>query len=200
MKSNRRPTLRKVLRQRRSNLALEVQQQHATAVRDHLITTGIFEQIGKVACYWAIDGELDLKPTIECLKTRSIEVLLPIVTDRSMWFARFVEGVNMETNQFGILEPKDKTNIGLSNGDLILAPLVGYTSKGHRLGQGGGYYDRFLHQTPEVLVIGVAHAIQQMSEFQPASHDVPLDAIVNEHGVQPFSRRAHDQLTPLGIG
>lgn len=186
MNENRRSALRKELRVRRSELSSEVQRQNAAAVRDHLIGTKILERHGRVACYWATRGELDLKPTIEYLQSKGIEVLLPVISDRDMWFAPYVNQSNMVPNAHGILEPIDSKKSTLSSDDLILVPLVGYTQAGDRLGQGGGYYDRLLKGLSNRLAVGVAHSVQLTHEFTPDERDEPLDAVVTENGLQAF--------------
>lgn len=187
MNENRRSALRKELRVRRSELSSEVQRQNAAAVRDHLIGTKILERHGRVACYWATGSELDLKPTIEYLQSKGIEVLLPVISDRDMWFAPYVNQSNMVPNAHGILEPIDSKKSTLSSDDLILVPLVGYTQAGDRLGQGGGYYDRFLKGLSNRLAVGVAHSVQLTHEFTPDERDERLDAVVTENGLQTFS-------------
>ena len=194
MTSNSRALFRRILRKRRSALPTDVQDAHALAVCRHLIASGLFEQIRQVACYLATDGELDLKPTIEHLKHRGIDVLLPVVANKSMWFTVFQDSAGLEMNQFGIHEPIDKTERALHLEDLILAPLVGFTLQGERLGRGGGYYDKFLQNNRQTLVVGVAHSIQQMDQFESRPHDIPLDGLVTENGVCSFRDAARQRL------
>jgi 5,10-methenyltetrahydrofolate synthetase len=69
--------------------------------------------------------------------------------------------------------------------DVVLVPCVGYTLAGHRLGYGGGYFDRWLAEHPQVCAVGVAwsHAQLEEVEFAPAAHDVRLALVVTERGV-----------------
>ena len=69
--------------------------------------------------------------------------------------------------------------------DVVLAPCVGYTEAGFRLGYGGGYFDRFLAAHPGVTAIGVAWSIAQVDDaaFGVQAHDLPLMAIITERGV-----------------
>ena len=86
-------------------------------------------------------------------------------------------------------EPSRRDACGIPTGDgtplvpdVILVPCVGFTENGHRLGYGGGYFDRYLASHPEVTAIGVAWAGARMPEaaLQPAAHDQTLMAIVTE--------------------
>lgn len=68
--------------------------------------------------------------------------------------------------------------------DVVLVPCLGFTDEGHRLGYGGGYFDRWLAANPQVLAVGVAWEIGRIerSVFQPQPHDVTLTLIVTELG------------------
>jgi 5,10-methenyltetrahydrofolate synthetase len=70
--------------------------------------------------------------------------------------------------------------------DVVLAPCVGYTDAGYRLGYGGGYFDRWLALHPGVTVIGVAWAMARIdaAAFDVQAHDLPMMAVVTETGVR----------------
>jgi 5-formyltetrahydrofolate cyclo-ligase len=69
--------------------------------------------------------------------------------------------------------------------DVLLVPCVGYTAAGHRLGYGGGYFDRYLAAHPDITTIGVAWSVGQISsqEFGVQDHDKSLMLVVTESGV-----------------
>ena len=69
--------------------------------------------------------------------------------------------------------------------DVVLVPCVGFTADGHRLGYGGGYFDRWLALHPDVTSIGVAWVMSEIAsaDFAPQPHDQTLTLIVTERGV-----------------
>jgi 5-formyltetrahydrofolate cyclo-ligase len=69
--------------------------------------------------------------------------------------------------------------------DVVVVPCVGFTADGHRLGFGGGYYDRWLAAHGHVVAIGVAWSFAEVGRevFAAQPHDVPLAFIVTEAGV-----------------
>ena len=61
---------------------------------------------------------------------------------------------------------------------VLFMPLVGFTVRGERLGQGGGFYDRWLAAHPETIAIGMAWDCQEVEDLPMEAHDMPLAAIV----------------------
>jgi 5-formyltetrahydrofolate cyclo-ligase len=67
--------------------------------------------------------------------------------------------------------------------DVVIVPGTAFTADGDRLGQGGGWYDRFLRTLPpECVTIGVAFAPQLLEELPVEPHDVRLDIVVTDAG------------------
>lgn len=62
--------------------------------------------------------------------------------------------------------------------DVLFMPLVGFTARGERLGQGGGFYDRWLAAHPQTIAIGMAWDVQEVDELPMEDHDMPLAAII----------------------
>ena len=65
--------------------------------------------------------------------------------------------------------------------DVVIVPGTAFTRDGHRLGQGGGWYDRFLRTVrPDCVTIGVAFAPQIVDKLPVEPHDVQLDHVVTD--------------------
>ncbi|MFB0611276.1 5-formyltetrahydrofolate cyclo-ligase [Aurantiacibacter poecillastricola] len=62
--------------------------------------------------------------------------------------------------------------------DVLFMPLVGFTERGERIGQGGGFYDRWLAAHPATLAFGLAWDVQKVDELPIEEHDMPLSAII----------------------
>ena len=85
----------------------------------------------------------------------------------------------------------DECGIGSSDGapvvpDVVVVPCVGFTAAGHRLGFGGGYYDRWLATNRHVVAVGVAFAFAEvdLAAFAARPHDIPLAFVVTERGIR----------------
>ncbi len=67
--------------------------------------------------------------------------------------------------------------------DVVVVPGVAFTLAGHRLGQGGGWYDRFLARArPDALTVGVCFVEQVLDEVPAEPHDIVLDRVITDVG------------------
>lgn len=93
-------------------------------------------------------------------------------------------------NRWSIEEPNPKTSqtIDIQSIDAVLVPLLAFDKLGHRVGYGGGYYDRFLAQCrPDTLKIGLSH-FEPIKEIEDANEwDVKLDICVTPDRIHKFS-------------
>lgn len=75
--------------------------------------------------------------------------------------------------------------------EVVIVPLVAFTGAGHRLGYGGGFYDRtlqLLRQAGPVLALGFAYAAQEAETLPLEPTDQPLDGMVTDLEVRWFAR------------
>ena len=82
-------------------------------------------------------------------------------------------------------------NTGSVQPDVILVPLVGFDQQMHRLGNGGGFYDRTLASPSRPLSIGIGFEWMLLDSIQPQDHDIPMDWIVTEATIRPQQKQAN---------
>ena len=79
----------------------------------------------------------------------------------------------------GIPEPVDGLEVPASKLDVVFVPLLAFDKKGHRVGYGGGFYDRFLKSCKkDVLKIGLSFFLPELEIEDIHSDDIPLDFCV----------------------
>lgn len=138
-----------------------------------------------ISGYWPIKGEPDLRPWLISLIERGAIVALPVVVVPSapLVFRRWTPETKMERGNWNIPVPPAEAAVLVP--DIALAPLVGWDSRGYRLGYGGGYFDRTLASlSPCPHVIGIGLQSAHIGTIYPQPHDIRLSAIVTEAGVQ----------------
>ena len=67
--------------------------------------------------------------------------------------------------------------------DAVIVPMLGFDSRLHRIGYGGGYYDKFLATQPQARQIGVCFELGKVQRVPEEPHDVALDTIFTESDV-----------------
>jgi len=183
--------LRSRLRKARRALVPEQQAEAAQGLLENLLSLHSFRSARRVACYLPNDGEIDPGLVIDWLLQHKKTCFLPVlshINGNSLLFAPVNYGTDMGVNRYGIPEPvvplRDLVRpIKL---DLVLLPLVAFDATGHRIGMGGGYYDRSLQMRRirrhwlKPRLIGVAHELQKVDRIDVQSWDVPLEGIVTD--------------------
>lgn len=136
------------------------------------------------SAYWPIKGEPDLRPLMAELHQAGVTVALPLVETRAapLIFRRWTPETRMVRGDWNIPVPPPDAHVVTP--DIALAPLVGWTTDGYRLGYGGGYFDRTLAAlAPKPFVIGIGFQSAQLKTIYPQPHDIPLDLILTETGL-----------------
>ena len=173
--------LRAQFRRQRRALTEDTQRRHAHAIAQHVLP-----RIGAsdvVAVYMAQDGEVDMQEVIEGCWNRGIDVALPVLQGRAMFFGALRRGAALQANRVGIREPVSAEPLAPT---VILAPLVAFDDKGHRLGMGGGFYDRYFAAHLEAHRFGIAHECQRTASLPADEADIPLAAVATETGWHSF--------------
>jgi len=180
-----RVALRRELRTRRRALAPSERIAAAESLADRLFALPFAATSGYVAGYWAMDGEIALHAWQLKLPSGCI-YCLPVLHEERLHFAPWRPGDPLVSNRFGIPEPDIDANSLLDARDMafVVMPLVGFDSNGHRLGMGGGWYDRTFafrqEQPPAPWLVGAAFDAQRLEGLNAAAWDVALDAVCTE--------------------
>lgn len=134
-----------------------------------------------IAGYVAIGSEADPARLLDQAAAAGATLALPYVERRSvpMRFLRWAPGDALVRGQMGLLQP-DPAQAEEVAPDLFLAPLLAFDRRGHRLGQGAGYYDRAFARFTDAVRIGIAWSCQEVAAVPDDPWDEPLHAIVTE--------------------
>lgn len=135
---------------------------------------------GPVAGYAAHRGEVDILPFLLTAFHGGHVVALPHIAEGSdrMRFTVWHPDAPLTPGLAGIPQPDGTGREAVPA--IVLTPLVGFDRSGRRLGQGGGFYDRWFAEHPAVMRIGIAWSVQEVAAIAPEPWDVPLHAIVTE--------------------
>jgi 5-formyltetrahydrofolate cyclo-ligase len=137
----------------------------------------------KIASYWPIGSEIDVRPTMELLTARGARVALPVVlqSGSALMFRHWVPGQALDSGPFGTLHPPASAQTLTPH--VILLPLLAFDARGGRLGYGAGFYDRTLHQLRAAQALacwGIGFDEQEVPAVPLEAGDAKLDGIITD--------------------
>lgn len=156
----------------------------ATTLRDRILSRLRTLDARTVMAYLADEIEIDLDPTIEAMLVDDLVVGVPaVLPERGLMAAARIHSLlpaSLDRDRYGLRQPVPPHDpIAPASLDAVLVPGVAFTADGHRLGRGGGYYDRWLASLPaSVRRVGVGFAAQVVDSLPVEPHDAPLDELI----------------------
>ncbi len=194
--ANTRRTLRRELWARRAAQPLAARRVAGRLICAHLARAPWLRPGITIGLYLSRGSEVDTTALLALARRRGCRVYLPRITDyvaNRMLLVR-ADGAGRTLNRYRIAEPRGAATLPAQAFALVLMPLVGFDGAGNRLGNGAGFYDRFLADRRgrygRPLLIGIAFECQRLASLPAAAHDVPLDGVLTERGLHYFQRRS----------
>lgn len=148
---------------------------------------GPFRSGAAVSGFYPMTPEIDVLPTLSWFAERGHPTALPVVVGRHLplAFRAWSPGAPLERGALGIPFPAKGAAELIP--EILLVPLLAFDRRGHRLGYGGGYYDRTLadlRAKGPVLAIGVGYSFQEVEEVPATAYDQRIDAIATESSAE----------------
>ena len=169
-------SLRAIVEQRRRILSKEQVAEDSARIIEQIEQMSVFRDARVVMLYYPVHNEVDLRPLLSKYEGQKT-FLLPVTHRRSMEVRPYDGEDMMRRGRLGVPEPQTPTYKGAI--DLMLIPGVVFDQHCHRIGRGGGYYDKFLAKHPMAKKIGVCYAFQLKKHTVPhMMHDLKVDRVV----------------------
>jgi 5-formyltetrahydrofolate cyclo-ligase len=139
-----------------------------------------------VSAYMPIRSELNPLPLLRRFGDAGARLALPAIAGRGqpLSMRAWSVGEPLVRGQWGIREPAATAES--VEPDVLLVPLAAFDRRGYRIGYGAGYYDltlRALRAAKQIVAIGLAFAVQEISEVPGLPHDERLDLVLTERAV-----------------
>ncbi|MGI5899039.1 MAG: 5-formyltetrahydrofolate cyclo-ligase [Christensenellales bacterium] len=182
--------IRKNIRQQRVDLSAAERELFSCKLVQNVLSWEIYKRAGAVMIYYPMSGEIDL---LELTRTSGGKrFFMPITGENfTMTVGEYSGGGlirGLIRGSHGIWEPQESSHD--ADIDLVLAPAVACDRLGTRLGQGGGYYDRFLRRMKEsgksgknVVFAATVYDFQMMDILPAEPHDMKMDYVVTPSGI-----------------
>ena len=105
-------------------------------------------------------------------------VAVPKVCGEEMRFIYIADFTRVEKGYAGIPEPIDDEPVADDPTALVLMPGLAFDPDGHRIGYGGGFYDRFLAAEPNHPTLALCYSFQMLPKLETEEFDIPVDRVL----------------------
>jgi len=169
---------REIGAKKRALSAAEIESRSAI-LAEKLFSTVQYRDCKSLYAYLSFNQEVRTNPIIQRAWADGKRVAVPKVVGDEMvfiWIDSF-EGLAPQ-GAFHILEPIEDGPVASDETALILMPGLAFDPQGHRVGYGGGYYDRFLEKEPDHPLVALCYDFQLYDRLEVEAHDVPVDLVI----------------------
>lgn len=178
--------LRKYLLNERKNLSQTAISEKSKRIAEIIVNLDRYQQSEKMMLYISTKKEVQTKEIIKSAQKDHKKIYIPLIDrKKSDLIPSLVYDFERELilGELGIAQPKKEFYrlVPPNILDLVIVPGVAFTEKGHRLGRGGGYYDRFLSKLKkDAFTIALAFEMQIVDQIPLEENDIPVDCIITE--------------------
>jgi 5-formyltetrahydrofolate cyclo-ligase len=135
-----------------------------------------------VAAYVGVGTEPPTRALIDGLAAAGTRVLLPVIDATHLRWATYEGWESLRPGPLGIPQPAQTGDQGIAAADVVIAPALAVDGSGHRLGRGGGYYDRALAAVDAAVVVAVVFDDEILDAVPVKPHDRPVGAVLTPGG------------------
>lgn len=173
----------------RRQLSNQQVKQYSQQITAKLIRHPQIMQANVIAGYLPCNNEVDLTDLFAWAWQHDKTLLLPQCDAPEaglLTWRHYTSDTPLVPNRYGIAEPNadHAKPHPVEHIDVVLTPLVAFDCQLHRIGMGGGYYDRtFANLTKRPMMLGCAFACQQVDSIAANPWDIPLTAVITEQKV-----------------
>lgn len=174
--------LREKIRAQIRTFSLEEKARSDARIFRAVLSLPLYQRAKVVFVYVSLDWEIDTRALIQDALLEGKTVAVPkCLPGGRMEVYRLKDFHQLKAQTLGILEPgEDMDRMTKEQLELALIPCLSCTRDGIRLGQGGGYYDRFLAGTPWIDKVALCRESLLSANLPCEEHDVRMDAVLTE--------------------
>ncbi|MCL2829065.1 MAG: 5-formyltetrahydrofolate cyclo-ligase [Oscillospiraceae bacterium] len=173
--------MRIALRRRTVAIPADIRREVDSEITRRALSLPAFRLADTIFCYFSVGAEIDTRPLLEQTLRLGKTLCLPRCQSGGTMDPVAVSDLRALTEVFfGIPQPGvDALAVPPESIDLAIVPGLAFDLSGYRLGQGGGYYDRFLPKLSGVAV-GLCRSAVLLPKVPRDPHDQPISILVTE--------------------
>ena len=142
------------------------------------LATEQYRQAKTIYGYLPYNQEVRTVPLLEQALADGKKVAVPKIYGDEMRFIYLPDLNRVEKGYSGIPEPIEDGPLGDDPTALVLMPGMAFDEEGHRIGYGGGFYDKFLAKEPDHPTVALCYEFQIVKDLPTEDFDIPVDLVL----------------------
>ncbi len=170
--------LRKQIREQKRAMTEEQIVSASQRLGELFIASQAYRDAQTIYGYLPYNQEVRTVPMLEQAMADGKRVAVPKVFGDEMKFIYLTDFSRVEKGYAGIPEPIDDGPVADDPTALVLMPGLAFDAQGHRIGYGGGFYDKFLANEPNHPTLALCYGFQMVDYLETEAFDVPVDCVI----------------------
>ena len=170
--------LRRSIREQKRAMSEEEIVQRSEALGKLFLESEAYKNAKTIYGYLPYNQEVRTVPMLEQALRDGKRVAVPKCYGDEMKFIFMDDLSKVEKGYANIPEPIANEPIADDTTALVLMPGLAFDKEGHRIGYGGGFYDKFLEAEPNHPTLALCYAFQMLPHLETEAHDIPVDYVL----------------------
>lgn len=170
--------LRRAIRERKRAMTEEEIVERSNALAEKFYNSPAYQAASTIYGYLPYNQEVRTVPMLQRALDEGKRVAVPKVYGEEMRFIYLEDLTQVSKGYAGIPEPIADAPVAEDQQALVLMPGLAFDPQGHRIGYGGGFYDRFLAQEPHHPTLALCYEFQMQTHLDTEEFDIPVDTVL----------------------
>ena len=170
--------LRREIREKKKAMSIEEIKVRSARLGELFAQTEAYKNAETIYGYMPYNQEVRTVPILEQAIRDGKKVAVPKVYGDIMKFIYLEDLTQVEKSDMGIPEPVADEPVAEDQTALVLMPGLAFDKEGHRIGYGGGFYDKFLMAEPNHPTVALCYGFQMYAHLDTEEFDIPVDLVL----------------------
>ena len=170
--------LRRMIREKKRAMTEEEIRKRSELLGEKFAACAQYREAKTIYGYLPYNQEVRTIPMLERALVDGKRVAVPKVYGDEMKFIYLDDMTQVEKGYAGIPEPVADEPVADDHTALVLMPGLAFDPMGHRIGYGGGFYDKFLASEPEHPTVALCYEFQMQEHLETETFDIPVDCVL----------------------
>ena len=170
--------LRKAIRTRKRAMTEEEIERRSRSLCQKFLESDAYRACRTLYGYLPYNQEVRTLPILAQALADGKQVAVPKVYGDDMKFIVLTDLSQVSKGYAGIPEPIADAPVAEDETALVLMPGLAFDPQGHRIGYGGGFYDKFLSREPNHPTLALCYEFQMVEHLETEEFDIPVDTVI----------------------